>query len=147
MLSPISTHHSIHIPQVNILVDVVDNVPHARIMDFGIAIVTKNMDSIRPATRQEGHTPRWSAPEIFLGQNPSEESDIYSFAMVMTEVQLRMIWNLRCFRLLLPHQHRYSLVRLRSMTCRMIRQSCWPCCRASVLSGLHILPAQRVCGR
>ena len=72
--------------QMNILVDVVDNIPHARIADFGIAIVTKNLDSIRPDTRQEVHTPRWSAPEIFLGQNPSMKSDIYSFAMVAIEV-------------------------------------------------------------
>ena len=71
---------------MNILVDVVDNIPHARIADFGIAIVTKNLDSIRPATRQEVHTPRWSAPEIFLGQNPSKKTDVYSFAMVVIEV-------------------------------------------------------------
>ena len=43
---------------MNILVDVVDNVPHARIMDFGIAIVTKNLNSIRPPTHQGAHTPR-----------------------------------------------------------------------------------------
>jgi serine/threonine protein kinase len=72
--------------QMNILVDVVDDIPHARIADFGIAIVTKNVDSIRPDTRQEVHTPRWSAPEIYLGQNPSKESDVYSFAMVVIEV-------------------------------------------------------------
>ena len=72
--------------QMNILVEVVDNIPHARIADFGIAIVTKNLDSIRPDTRQDVHTPRWSAPEIFLGQNPSMKSDIYSFAMVVIEV-------------------------------------------------------------
>ena len=71
---------------MNILVDVVDNVAHARIADFGITIVTKNLDSIRPATRQEAHTPRWSAPEILLEQNPTQESDIYSFAMVTIEV-------------------------------------------------------------
>ena len=81
-----STHPSIHTHQMNILVDVVDNIPHARIADFGIAIVTKNMNSIRPPTRQEGHTPRWSAPEILHEQNPSKESDIYSFAMVTIEV-------------------------------------------------------------
>ena len=71
---------------MNILVEVIDNIPHARIADFGIAIVTKNLDSLRPDTRQEVHTPRWSAPEIFLGQNPSKESDVYSFAMVVIEV-------------------------------------------------------------
>ena len=88
LLSPVSAHHSIHILQMNILVDVVDNVPHARIVDFGIAIVTKNPNSIRPATRQGANTPRWSAPEIFFEQNPSKESDVYSFAMVTIEVQL-----------------------------------------------------------
>ena len=71
---------------MNILVEVANNIPHARIADFGIAIVTKNLDSLRPDTRQEVHTPRWSAPEIFLGQNPSKESDVYSFAMVVIEV-------------------------------------------------------------
>ena len=71
---------------MNILMDVVDNIPHACIADFGIAIVTKNVDSIRPATRQEAHTPRWSAPEIIHEQNPTKESDIYSFAMVTIEV-------------------------------------------------------------
>ena len=85
-LCPISTHHSIHIPQMNILVDVVDNVPHARIVDFGIAIVTKNPNSIRDPTHQGVHTPRWSAPEILHKQNPSKKSDIYSFAMVSIEV-------------------------------------------------------------
>ena len=76
---------------MNILVDVVDNIPHARIADFGITIVTKNVDSIRPATRQEAHTPRWSAPEILLEQNPSKESDVYSFAMVTIEVY--RVWS------------------------------------------------------
>ena len=71
---------------MNILVEVVDNIPHARIADFGITTVTKNIDSIRTETRQDVHTPRWSAPEIIHGQNPSRESDVYSFAMVMIEV-------------------------------------------------------------
>ena len=71
---------------MNILVEIVDNVPHARIADFGIAIVTKNADSIRAPTRQDGHTPRWSAPEIFRRHNPTKESDVYSFAMVTIEV-------------------------------------------------------------
>ena len=86
-LSPISTHRSIHIHQLNILVGVVDDIPHARIADFGIAIVTKNLDSLRTATHQNTHTPQWSAPEIFLGQNPSHASDVYSFAMVTIEVR------------------------------------------------------------
>ena len=72
--------------QMNVLVDVIDNTPHARIADFGIAIVTKNPDSVRPATYQNIHTPAWSAPEVMRGENPSKESDVYSFAMIMLEV-------------------------------------------------------------
>ena len=87
--------------QMNILVEVVHGIPHARIADFGIAIVTKNLDSVRPDTRQEVHTPRWSAPEIFLGKNPSKESDVYSFAMVAIEVrrewsEMRVVFAYHC---------------------------------------------------
>ena len=64
-----------------------NGVPHARIADFGIAIVTKNLDSIRPATRQNIHTPLWSAPEVLRGENPGKESDVYSFAMITVEVR------------------------------------------------------------
>lgn len=71
---------------VNILVDIVDDLPHAYIGDLGIAIVTKNMDSRRPPTRQDTHTPRWSAPEVLREDNPGKESDVYSFGMVMLEV-------------------------------------------------------------
>jgi serine/threonine protein kinase len=77
---------SIHTHQMNILVEVVDKIPHARLADFGIATVTKNLDSIRSETRQDVHTPRWSAPEIIREHNPTKESDVYSFAMVMIEV-------------------------------------------------------------
>jgi serine/threonine protein kinase len=72
---------------MNILVEIVDDILHARIADFGIAIVTKNLDSMRTDTRQDVHTPQWSAPEIILGQIPSKESDVYSFAMVTIEVR------------------------------------------------------------
>ena len=71
---------------MNVLVDVINGTPHARIADFGIAIVTKNLDSMRPATYQNIHTPAWSAPEVMRGENPSKESDVYSFAMIMHEV-------------------------------------------------------------
>ena len=87
---------------MNILVEVVDNVPHARIADVGITIVTKNLDSICADTRQDVHTSRWSAPEIFCEQNPSEKSDVYSFAMVTIEVHCERSHTC-CFGLLLPH--------------------------------------------
>ena len=64
-----------------------DVTPHvALIADLGVAIVTRNLHSIRPATRQATHSARWSAPEILNGENPSKESDVYSFGMVMLEV-------------------------------------------------------------
>lgn len=72
--------------QMNILVQVVDGTPHACIADFGIATVTRNLDSVRPATHQNAHTPIWSAPEVLLGESLSKESDIYSLAMTMIEV-------------------------------------------------------------
>ena len=102
LLSRISTHCThVYIHQVNILVEVVDNIPHARIADFGVTIVTKNVDSIRTDTCQDVHTPRWSAPEILRKQNPTKESDVYSFAMVTIEVhrewsEIRVVSANRC---------------------------------------------------
>lgn len=70
--------------QNNILVD---DSGHARIVDFGLAMVTKNSDSILSATINSGHTPRWTAPEVLKDGNHSKEADIFSFAMVMIEVR------------------------------------------------------------
>ena len=67
--------------------DIADTTPHALIADFGVAIVTKNSNSIRPATAKAGYDPRWSAPEVLEGGNPSTESDIFSFGMTMFEVR------------------------------------------------------------
>jgi serine/threonine protein kinase len=69
--------------QPNILVD---DSGHARIADFGLATVTRNLDSTRSASRQHGHTVRWTAPEVLSEGTYSKEADIFSFAMVMIEV-------------------------------------------------------------
>lgn len=71
---------------INVLVEDVKGSPCAIIADFGIAAVTRNLDSLRPATRAEMHSPRWTAPELLEGGLPSKESDIYSFSMVTIEV-------------------------------------------------------------
>ncbi|KAF9645406.1 kinase-like protein [Thelephora ganbajun] len=64
----------------------VDNSGHARVADFGFAMVTRNLDSIPSASRHNGYTPRWTAPEI-LDEGPhSKEADMFAFAMVMIEV-------------------------------------------------------------
>ena len=70
--------------QPNILVD---DTGHARITDFGLATVTKNLDSIRSLSEDHGHTARWTAPEILNEQGTySKEADVFSFAMVIIEV-------------------------------------------------------------
>jgi len=72
--------------QPNVLVD---NSGQARIADFGLATVTQNLDSMRTASCQHGHTPRWTAPEVLNGGKSSKETDIFSFAMVMIEARHR----------------------------------------------------------
>ena len=70
--------------QPNILVD---DTNRARITDFGLARVTQNLDSIRSGSGDQGHTARWTAPEILNEEGVhSKEADIFSFAMVMIEV-------------------------------------------------------------
>jgi len=72
--------------QANILVD---NSGSARVADFGLATVTKNLDSTRSTSCQRGHTARWAAPEVLSEGTFSKWTDIFSFAMVMTEVRHR----------------------------------------------------------
>ena len=85
--------------QSNILVDVSG---HARITDFGLASVTRNLDSIRSASDDQGHTARWTAPEILNEQGTySKEADVFSLAMVMIEVSH---WN-GSFTLSLAYRH------------------------------------------
>ena len=80
--------------QPNILVD---DSGHALIADFGLATVTQNLDSVQSASYHHGHTARWTAPEILSGGKYSKEADIFSFAMVMTEVLRR--WSIVGFGL------------------------------------------------
>ena len=70
--------------QSNILVDTAG---HARITDFGLAVVTQDLDSIRNASDDSA---RWIAPEILDDRGIySKEADVYSFAMVTIEVRCR----------------------------------------------------------
>ena len=76
-------------PQPNILVDATGR---ARITDFGLATVTQNLDSMRSASDDKGHTARWTAPEILNEQGTySKEADVFSFAMVMVEVRYEWV--------------------------------------------------------
>ena len=71
--------------QSNILVDAIG---HARIADFGLAVVTQDLDSIRGASSEPNYSTRWIAPEILSYQGTySKEADIFSFAGVAIEVR------------------------------------------------------------
>ena len=68
----------------------VDATGRARITDCGLAVVTRNLDSIRSAPDEREHSTRWTAPEILANQGTfSKEADVFSFAMVMIEVRYR----------------------------------------------------------
>jgi serine/threonine protein kinase len=55
-------------------------------MDFGLASVARDPSSVA-STSEDGHTPRWTAPEVLQGITPaSKKSDVFSFAMVIIEV-------------------------------------------------------------
>lgn len=60
----------------------------ARLADFGLAMVTKNLDSKPSDAQHRGHTVGWAAPEVMEKGIYSKEADMFSFAMVMIEVLL-----------------------------------------------------------
>ena len=73
-----------------------DAAGRARITDFGLVMVTQDLDSVRTAVGDHGHTVRWTAPEILNEQGTySKEADIFSFAMVMIEVHCKShsVWR------------------------------------------------------
>ena len=60
----------------------------ARITDFGLAVVTQDLDSIQSDSDECGGSARWIAPEILDSRGThSKEGDIFSFAMVTIEVR------------------------------------------------------------
>ena len=63
-----------------------DDSGRARLVDFGLATVTRNLDSMRSVSCQRGYTARWAAPEVLDEDTYSKEADIFAFAMVMIEV-------------------------------------------------------------
>ena len=69
-----------------------DGSGHAQITDFGLARVTQNLDSVRSTVEEQGHTARWTAPEILNEDGShSKEADVFSFGMVMIEVRHNLV--------------------------------------------------------
>ena len=62
-----------------------NNEGRAHVTDFGLSTVFT--DSETGKSIKNGHTVRWSAPEILNKQVPvSTRSDVFSFGMVVIEV-------------------------------------------------------------
>lgn len=78
-----------------------DDSGHARIADFGLSMVTKDLTSIPSARLQHGSTPRWAAPELMEHGIYEKEADVFSFAMVMIEVYCgwRPLWKISLLKL------------------------------------------------
>ena len=67
----------------DILIDAAGN---ARVCDFGHASIAQGEYSTSSKSDQ-GHTPRWTAPEILFGKCiTSKSADIFAFGMVVVEV-------------------------------------------------------------
>ena len=118
--------------QPNILIDTTSR---ARITDFGLAMVTQNLDLIRSASAEYGHSARWIAPEILNGRGTySKEADVFSFAMVTIEVRSGQLT--RDWRLINSHsfEQRLLLVLFRLVTNHLSRL-CWRLWVASVRHG------------
>ena len=64
-----------------------DATDHARITDFGLALVTQDLDLMRNAWAEGDRSAGWIAPEILDGGTYSKEADIFSFAGVTIEVR------------------------------------------------------------
>ena len=65
----------------------VDGSGNARITDFGLSSFAQSSRSPKNIPNADCHTARWCAPELLMSDDPaSEESDVFSFGMVVIEV-------------------------------------------------------------
>jgi len=63
----------------------VDDKWNIKLCDFGLSQVKPNHECIRDGKSIPG-TPLWMAPEVLLGKDVDEKSDIYSFGIVLWEI-------------------------------------------------------------
>ena len=74
----------LRLTQANMLVDADGNI---RIVDFGLATIARDTNSLQTTSDHHGNTPRFTAPEILRDiAAHSKESDIFAFGMVVIEV-------------------------------------------------------------
>lgn len=67
-----------------------NNELRAKICDFGLAKIKAQCDTTKTGLQKIGSA-RWNAPEIVRGEPRTEASDIYSFGMVLWELEMRKI--------------------------------------------------------
>ncbi|KAF1719871.1 serine/threonine-protein kinase [Pseudoxanthomonas wuyuanensis] len=64
----------------------VDEDGHVRLLDFGIARLTDELEPDQTATALRALTPEYAAPEQFLGAPPSTAMDVYGFGALLYRV-------------------------------------------------------------
>jgi serine/threonine protein kinase len=102
----------------------VDDTGHARITDFGLAMVTRNLGSMLNAPEYQGYV-RWNAPEILTERGTySKEADLFSFAMVMIEVQYKWDTLFELWLTVIRYHHRDLLGRSLSLVAKK-KVLCW----------------------
>lgn len=92
----------------------IDGGGRARIADFGLATVTRNLDSVRSPSDDHGHTVRWAAPEVLRGEPFTTATDVFSFAMIMIEVRHTSAVPVKPWFTAFPDRRRYLQVPLPS---------------------------------
>ena len=88
-----------------------DDTGHARIGDYGLAVVIQGLDFEEGADLRRGHTARWTAPEVLDEKPYSKEADVFSFAMLTIEVCHGRYPRVELLLTTIPYLCRYSPAR------------------------------------
>lgn len=85
-------------------------------MDFGLATVTQNLDSVQSTSGDHCHTARWAAPEILKDEGTySKEADVFLFVMVVIEVGHKQVICVGLRLIVISCHRRYLLAWFRSI--------------------------------
>ena len=120
-----------------------DGAGRARITDFCLTVVTTDVDSNLSASLLHRNTQRWTAPEVLNGGKYSKKSDIFSLAMVTTEV-CQMIHGVWSFGLRVNAR---SCSPMRFLSVPFHRSwLCWQSHKGNGRHGQRIQLSQKICG-